>query len=249
MRMFITVDGIKIRYQMAGAGPDVLLLHGWGGKWESLAPVLNALCGDFRVTAIDFPAHGQSDTPSDIWGVDAFADHTLKLIDALGIAPCHVIAHSFGVRVTILMAAQHPEKFGKLVFTGGAGLLPPPTVKSRLRAAAYSVFNRFATDQLRDKLRDYFSSADYRALPTRQLKQMFVKVVNFDERAYLSRIQSPTLLIWGREDTATPLRDGQIMEKEIPNAGLVVFDDCGHFAYLERSGEFNKIARHFLINP
>jgi len=246
--MFITVDGVKIRYQMLGEGEDVLVLHGWGGKWESVAPIVNALCGDFRVTAIDFPAHGESGIPTGVWGVDEFADHTLKLIDALGIKKCHVVAHSFGVRVTIRMAAGRPELFGKLVFTGGAGLLPPQTLKSKIRGVAYNIFNSFATEELKDKLRDYFSSADYRALPTKQLKQIFVKVVNHDLREYLPKIQSPTLLIWGREDTATPLRDGQIMEKEIPNAGLVVFDGCGHFAYLERSADFNKITHHFLTN-
>jgi pimeloyl-ACP methyl ester carboxylesterase len=76
-----------------------------------------------------------------------------------------------------------------------------------------------------------------------------VRVVNEDLRPRLPRIQAPTLLVWGSNDDATPVADARIMEKEIPDAGLVVFEGAGHYSYLERPAEFCRIATTFLMSP
>lgn len=243
--MYTEIGGIRARYETEGSGKNVVLLHGWGGKIESMRPIFDALKSEYRVTAIDFPAHGESGPLDGTWGVDDFADFALKLLAELEVFPCHVVAHSFGGRVAMLAASQKPELFNKIVLTGCAGLLAKPTVKSRLRRIAYAVFTRVASNQLKDKLRDRFSSRDYKALLP-EMKKTFVKVVNQDLRGCLTKIKSPTLLIWGSEDQETPLSFGQIMEKEIPDAGLVVFEGAGHFAYLERAADFNKIVSNFL---
>ena len=73
-----------------------------------------------------------------------------------------------------------------------------------------------------------------------------VKVVNEDLMHYLPSINIPVLLIWGDKDTATPLDDGKLMERLIPDSGLVVFKGAGHFSYLERIDDFNMIVENFL---
>jgi pimeloyl-ACP methyl ester carboxylesterase len=79
------------------------------------------------------------------------------------------------------------------------------------------------------------------------MKKTFVRVVNQDLRDCLPKIKASTLLIWGELDTgASALWMGKAMAKEIPDAGLVVFDGRGHFAYLEELPRFNKIVRNFL---
>ena len=83
-----------------------------------------------------------------------------------------------------------------------------------------------------DKFRAHFGSADYNAA-TGFLRDTMVKVINEDLQPYLAEIQRPTLLIWGDQDTATPMRDAHIMEKEIPDAGLVVVKNAGHFSFLK----------------
>ena len=64
----------------------------------------------------------------------------------------------------------------------------------------------------------------------------------------LSQITCPTLLIWGEKDDATPLWMGKIMEKKIPDAGLVIFEDDDHYAYWNQSARFNKISDVFLTD-
>ena len=77
---------------------------------------------------------------------------------------------------------------------------------------------------------------------------MFVKVVNEDLTEYLPHIAASTLLIWGENDTATPLRDAKIMEKKIPDAGLVVFKNTGHYAFLENLPHFLAVVDSFFKN-
>ena len=90
-------------------------------------------------------------------------------------------------------------------------------------------------------------SADYNAL-TGIMRNIIVKVVNEDLKAVLPKIQCPVLLLWGKNDTATPLRDARIMEKLIPDAGgLVAFDDAAwHYSFLDKPYEFNTVLQNFL---
>jgi hypothetical protein len=99
--------------------------------------------------------------------------------------------------------------------------------------------------RLRETLVGRAASADY-AAASLQMRPTLVKLVNSDLREMLPQIVAPTLLIWGDEDTATPLSDGELMEQLIPDAGLVVFEGAGHYSYLEQRARFATIARHFI---
>lgn len=239
-------------YKQAGQGRDVLLLHGWGGEADSFLPLFDALKGFCRVTAIDFAGHGKSGKPpAEGWSVTEYMQWTVGVIQALGISPCDIAAHSFGGRVSILLCATHPHLVRKLVLTGAHGIVGKRTLRQRCRSRLYKILRAIAGilpggKALRERLANRFGSADYRALDE-DMRKTFVKVVNQDLREYLPKIQSPTLLVWGSEDTATPLWFGQVMEKEIPDAGLVVYEGCGHFAYLERAADFHRVVSHFFL--
>ena len=88
-------------------------------------------------------------------------------------------------------------------------------------------------------------SADYKnASPI--MRETLVKAISEDLRPYLKNIKIPTLLIWGDLDTATPIQDAYIMEKEIKDAGLVVLKNTGHFSFLEDSRTFTLAIKSFL---
>ena len=90
-----------------------------------------------------------------------------------------------------------------------------------------------------------YGSADYNALDD-EMKKTFVKVISQDLRPLLPDIKASTLLVWGENDTATPLWMGKTMEKEIPDAGLVIFENDDHFAYLRQWPRFTAVIRAFL---
>jgi pimeloyl-ACP methyl ester carboxylesterase len=127
--MMIEVLGIPSHYEQYGtSGDEILLLHGWGVTLDAcLTPLAKALQADCRVTALEFPAHGMSGKPAQIWGVPEFAAWVKAMMEALRLGPQTVIAHSFGGRVALWMAAHEPGLVKRLVLTGAAGLMPQKT--------------------------------------------------------------------------------------------------------------------------
>jgi pimeloyl-ACP methyl ester carboxylesterase len=114
-----------------------------------------------------------------------------------------------------------------------------------LRALEQSAVMPAALRRAAGRSADQRGSADYRAV-SGVMRGTLVRIVNEDLRPLLPRIDIPVLLIWGETDSETPLEDGQLMERLIPDAGLVVFEGAGHYAYLEQPGRFCRIVQVFL---
>lgn len=253
--MFAEIDGLKIHYEIEGSGRDILLLHGWGARIESFAPVIGALKTRRRVIALDFPGFGQSEAPQKEMTVYDYAELTAKWMRETGLAKTDVICHSFGGRVTILLASEHPELIGKIAFVDAAGVKPRRGAKYYAKVYTYKLCKKIAQNQGAKKTAMFFGidvdrrvknagSDDYKNLPD-CMKKTFVNVVNEDLTPYLKNIKSPSLLIYGENDTDTPLYMAQTMEKEIPDAGLVVLKNAGHFSYLDQFGQFMAVIDSF----
>ena len=250
--MLLTANGASVYCEQMGEGSrQVLLLHGWGCTTEHFRPIMQAMEKDYRMTVIDFPGHGKSGRPPKPWGVSDYADCVVDVMDQLGIEKCHLIAHSFGGRVS------RPERVGKMVLTGCAGLKKPQTEEQKKRSQAYQkkkqqlqnlqklpLIGKLAENAM-EKLRKQYGSADYNALDE-EMRKTFVKVISEDLAPLLPKIQASTLLIWGEKDQDTPLWMGQKMEKEIRDAGLVVFENDDHFAYLRQWPRFVQVIKAFL---
>ena len=253
--MIINIDGIQIQYEQQGQGNDVLVLHGWGASIQTMRPVIDALKNRFRVTALDFPGFGGSSAPPESFGVQEYTDLTFKFMREVGLSKAHIICHSFGGRVTIILAAQHPEAVDKIVFTDAAGLRKRRTFKQSVKVYTFKAAKRLNRGRIVKSVLKLFGvdvekhvknagSADYRALPD-NMKKVFVRVVNQDLRSFLPQIKSPSLLIWGENDQDTPLEFGKTMEQEIPDAGLVVFEGAGHYSFLDCFGRYINIVTTF----
>ena len=249
----------RIYYETHGEGANnLLLLHGWGGRCDSWLPVTRDFSDVHRVLVLDFPGHGRSSEPERPWDVTDYMEAVRALLDDQHIQKTDVMAHSFGGRVALLLAVTCPERVGKMVLTGCAGLKPRNDGRLSARTRRYKRLKALLSSgvvsralgearvaQLQEALIQRYGSADYRAL-TPSMRQTFNRVLAQDLEPVLPRIQAPTLLIWGENDTATPLWMGQTMEKQIPDAGLVVLKGGDHFAYLHQYGDFRVIAQRFL---
>lgn len=256
--MEVQACGTTFHCEMAGQGENrVVLLHGWGCDTSLMKPVADSLAKDMRVLSMDFPGHGKSGRPPEAWGVPEYAHATVEVLRQLSFLPCAVIAHSFGGRVALYLAAEDETLFTRMVLTGAAGIKKPQTEEGRKRSEQFKrlkglcenakkmkIFGSLP-EKAEEKLRQKYGSRDYNALDA-EMRQTFVKVISLDLTDCLPKVKQPTLLIWGDQDTETPLWMGQRMEKDIPDAGLVVFNGGTHFAYLEQVGRFNTVAHHFL---
>jgi pimeloyl-ACP methyl ester carboxylesterase len=238
---------------MGGQGPPVLLLHGWGGAIESFAPVLDDLHRSYRVAAFDLPGFGKSSLPPSAWGSADYAHLTLKVMEHLQLYRPHLIGHSFGGQVSIRLAATAPERVGKLVLVCSAGIRTPPALATRLKRVAARLGKALEAHggRIGEKLR----GAIYRRVQSRDyanagpLRPTLVRVITEDLTPLLPLIHSPTLLVWGAQDRDVPLSAAQAMARLIPSAQLVVFENAGHFAYLDHFDRFRLLVGRFLRKP
>ena len=251
----IVIDGLRLLYEEKGLpeGKPVLILHGWGCNHTTVGSIANALSDKMRVISVDLPGHGKSQEPNVVFGTDDFADIILKLIDSLQLKQPSLIGHSFGGRTIIAMASKSPkEKFNKIVLVDSAGITPKRSLKYYYKVYSYKALKKIALTLLgEDKGKEFIEkslkkrgSSDYQA-SSPKMRAIMSKCINEDLRKRFPDIHQPTLLIWGENDSATPLSDAKIMEKFIPDAGLVAFPDCGHYSFLDNPLGFKAVIREF----
>ena len=245
---FIEVGGQRARTRLSGDGDTVVVLHGWGGRIESMTPVIDCLSIAFRVVALDLPGFGESPPPRSVWGTEEYAAFVLSVMNSLGIERAHFVGHSFGAKTALSLSAAHPEMIAKMVLQGSSGLRSAPSLSVRAKRLASRVARPLdragrAGRWLKKALYERIASRDYENAG--ELREILVKVVNEDLTDILPLVQAPTLLVWGTADDAVPVAHGKVMERLIPDAGLVLFENAGHFAYLDEPERFCLITRHF----
>lgn len=251
--MFVNIDGLNIEYCEQGIGTPVLLLHGWGASFDTYRGIINTLKNRCRVVAVNFPGCGKSDTMKTPWTLEDYCDFVLKFMKAVNLQDPILFGHSHGGRVTMKLVADSLVNPPKIVLLDAAGLIPKKSFKQKWRAKSFKAIKTVLTlpviksfsGGLMEKARNHYGSADYNAAPL-VLRQTLVSLVNTDIRDILHKISCPTLLIWGENDTATPLSDAKIIESLIPDCGLCVLKDCGHFAFCEKPFEANAIINSFI---
>ncbi|MBN1679709.1 MAG: alpha/beta hydrolase [Anaerolineae bacterium] len=238
---------------VVGEGCPVLALHGWGGEIQSFWPVAERLAPKgYQVHLLDLPGFGKSDLPPEPWAVADYMRFVLAYLDANKLERVSILGHSFGGRISLMLAAKHPERVNKMVLAASAGLRTQPTLRHRILQIGARIIRQLLEtlrlyawrDRLQERFNRRFASEDY--LTAGPLRDTFVRVINEDLTPIARQIQAPTVLIWGDQDTETPLWQGRRLEELIPDAGLIVFQGTGHFAYQQHIGDYIRIVDHFL---
>lgn len=251
MDKYIDINGIKLHYQEEGSGLPVIIMHGWGCNTQTVASITAVAAQTNHVFSLDLPGFGQTPEPPTVWGVEDYTQFVEAFIAALGIEKPTLLGHSFGGRIGILMASRN--SVDKLILVDAAGVKPKrkPAYYLRvyrfklLKALVKALLPKDKAQQWIDKQRNKRGSADYRnASP--MMKNILSKCVNEDLKHVMPSISAPTLLIWGENDTATPIGDAKIMERLIPGAALVAFPACGHYSFLDNPGQFAAVLNSFL---
>ena len=262
----IVVDGIKTNYHDLGDGPPVLLIHGSGPgvtAWANWRLTMPALANRFRVIAPDIVGFGETERPQGFrYALDNWVSHVLGLLDALGIERAHVVGNSFGGGLALAMAIRAPERVGKLVLMGSAGVPFPITEgldavwgytpsKENMRA----LLDIFAFD--RELLNDDLAKLRYEASIRPGYQEAFAAMFPAPRQRWVDALASPesairaltheTLIVHGREDRVIPLASSLRLLELIPRAQLHVFGQCGHWTQIEHAARFSDlVARHFL---
>lgn len=249
------INNLNINYIKTGVGKAVLILPGWGTTIDTYRTLINSISTYSTVYCLDMPGFGESQEPSVSWNVDDYVNFVTEFIESQNIKEIDLIGHSNGGRI-IIKLMSHPNlnfKVNKIILIGSAGIVHEKTLSQKFKIKTYKICKKICEfkpikamfPNIVTKLKNSFGSADYRnASPI--MKQTLVQLVNNDLREYLPNINAPTLLIWGANDTATPICDAELMEKLIPDAGLVKIENCSHYVFLETPAYVNKIISTFL---
>ncbi|RKM58724.1 alpha/beta hydrolase [Butyrivibrio sp. CB08] len=256
------IGDLNINYIDEGQGPLLVMLHGWGSNIDLFSQVINFTRKGYHTVAMDMPGFGKSDEPKEPMNVDDYVNFVLDFIKTLYPEEKEIIflGHSMGGRIIIKLASgihdgriESSFTIPKVILTDSAGIIPVKTEAQKKRTRRYKFYKNLITKTgiakafpgTLDALQKKFGSADY-AAASQVMRQSLVKVVNEDLEPYMPSVTMPVLLIWGDKDTATPLSDGQKMEKLMPEAGLAVIEGAGHYSFIDNTYLFNKILGSFL---
>jgi len=246
-----TYEDIDLAYSVEGEGDTLFLLHGWGcdrNIWKATRELLRE---HFRVVAVDFAGFGLSAEPNRVWGVEEYTRSIEALAKHLNVDSVTLVGHSFGGRVSILYASRN--KVSKIILTDAAGVKPRRSLSyyrkvytfKLMKALLPVAIGRRKAQMLIEQRRQKAGSSDYnRATP--MMRAILSKCVNEDLCSLMPQVTAPVLLFWGDRDTATPLSDAKLMERLMPDAGLVVAEGAGHFAMLEQPELWRASVKSFL---
>jgi pimeloyl-ACP methyl ester carboxylesterase len=239
--MQIVVDGILTNYEEVGdkKNPVMVILPGWmcrSSEWLSFAKKFSE---NYRVIILDFPGFGVTAKPEKDWDTFDFARFTENLLRKREIQKCVLLSHSFGGRVATILAAN-TSMVEKLILVDAAGY-----EKKDFMIKIYLFFIRRMKKFFKFKwLKNLIGSKDYKN--AKEMRKVFVKVVNQDLSDLMVKIHVPTLIVWGEFDDVLTIQRAKIMKKLIPNSILRIVWRAKHFPHLEKLEEFTKIVKEFL---
>ena len=220
--------------------PPIVFGHGWGRSYRDFIPVAEALAPVASSFLIDFPGFGDSPRPDETWGTEDYAEHLVAYLrDAHGLNHFTWVGHSFGGRVGMGIAANHPDIISHLVLVASAGIPRTRTslqkLKGRRRGWEFKLRKSMAKSQdALDALEKQYGSVDYIHSREIGMRDIFVRTVNEDQTHTLGDITCPTTIIYGGKDLDTPVEVGRRLADAIANANLVVCPHFDHISILDR---------------
>lgn len=235
----------NINYIDYGASDSpVVLLHGWGQNIEMMKSLGDSLQNNHRIIIVDLPGFGSSEEPKYAWDLNDYVEFLDTLLTELKVKNPTIIGHSFGGKIGLLYSSRF--NVNKLVCL--ASPYKKKVIKESLKLKVLKTAKKIpGINKLESLAKKYIGSTDYKNA-SEMMRKILVNHVNLDITNEVKNITCPTLLIWGTVDMQVSIDDAYELEKLISNCGLVTYDGCTHYAYLERFGQTVSVLKSFLDN-
>ncbi|MFC0473173.1 alpha/beta fold hydrolase [Halalkalibacter kiskunsagensis] len=244
--------------------PPIILIHGFVSSTYTFNRLMPLLTKEFSVIAIDLPGFGRSEkSKTFIYSFSNYAKFIEECIQYFKLKDVTIIGHSMGGQIALYTAQLAPYKVKNLVLLCSSGYLK--SAKKPLIYCSYLPFFRFFVEQyirkkdIKKSLENVFYNKSFiteelieeftRPLTEKDFYTSLQRLLRYREgdlTSYqLSKIQIPTLLIWGEEDRVVPLKIGQRLVQDLPNAKLITYEKTGHLVTEERPNDlYHHIASY-----
>ena len=263
--------GYRLHYHEAGEGPALILLHGSGPGvtgWTNFGANLPIFAEHFRTIILDMPGFGGSASPEyDQQYPPVAAEAVAMFMEGVGLDSAHLLGNSMGGNVASHVALNYPDRVQRMVMMGPGGLAvnvfgPSPNEgtkrliefmgdPSRERMVAW--VRTMVSDQalVTDELIDSRMENAMKPGVMDSTRAIFGTFFKFPDPTPLwsraHEIQHPTLITWGRDDRMLPFEGALFPFRQMPNADLHVFSNCGHWAQVERKDDFERVVIDYLL--
>jgi pimeloyl-ACP methyl ester carboxylesterase len=262
---FIGIDGMQVHYMIEGRGAPLVLIHGTSSSlhaWEEWARTLK---NDFTIVRLDLPAFGLTGpNAAHDYSIDYYVAFLDSFVGRLQLDSFYLAGVSLGGNIAWQYAVAFPQKVKKLILIDASGY-PRSTMPRLFRIAQMPVvpflLKHFTPRWLvRKNLREVFYNdalvtdhliTRHHELALRQgNRDAFlarVRHINKTNHEMIKKINTPTLIMWGREDTWIPLEHAYRFKNDIAGSELKIYDHVGHVPNEEAPQKTATDAREFLL--
>jgi len=207
----------------------VIILHGWTyslEKWQVFLEILRKK----GINPVMLKVPGLTSENNKVWNIEDYVNWLKEIVDKEK-DKVILIGHSNGGRITANFAIKYPEKISKLILIDSAGIYHNelPLALKRVIFKTLAKFGKAlkGSSMLKKAFYKLTGESDYKNA-NQNMKQTMINLLNSDKSLKPENIQTPTLIIWGKEDKITPLSDGKLMHGLIKNSELQIIENARH---------------------
>lgn len=266
---YVNADGVQTRFIRAGRrdAPKLIFLHGTGGHAEAFLRNLDAHAEHFDTILIDYLGHGWTDKPDVAYEMPEYCTHLAATMDAFGIESASFCGESMGGWIAAWFAIHYPGRVERLVLnTMGGATMNAQVMKTVYDKTLAAVEDPYANTRPRLEwlmadpavVTDDLVACRERIYAQPGMKEAMIKILclqveeprrrNLMTKDNMSKIKSPTLVIWTSKDPTASTETGAEIASWVPGSQFAVMENCGHWPQYEQPEEYNRLSLGFLLN-
>ena len=238
------------RYIEVGEGTPIIVLHGLMGGLSNFDAVTRFFGNNgYKIIIPELPIYTMSLLKTN---VKSFANYLKDFIEFKGLDNVILLGNSLGGHIGLYHTKLYPKKVKALVITGSSGLYESAMGSGYTKRSDYEVIKKKAQDVFYDPAVATKEIVDevYETVNDRNklIKTLAIakSAIRHNMAKDLPKMQTPTCIIWGKNDTVTPPEVAEEFHELLPDSDLFWIDKCGHAAMMEHPEEFNKILNSWL---
>lgn len=221
--------------------PQLYIIHGWTYRPEPWAGVVKELKETHHIEAEFLRVPGLGTKSNKVFTIDDYVEWAKKHIPAGSIA----LGHSNGGRILLNLASKDVDYLGGMILLDAAGVWEESKKRDLSRRASKLFAPLKNVKVIRKVVHRVLGASDYANAPE-NMKQTLTNMLDSDRQLDISKVRTPTAIIWGSDDQTTPLRQGQKMHKLIKGSTLSIKEGWRHSHYLVSIPELaTEIAKNY----